>query len=120
MAAIKGLPKNLTMEELQAEVAKGARFVVFHACVSIIILTHKSQSEVFYIRPGRSRHLHYANVFCTIATLLLGWWSIPWGPISTVQALNTNFSGGEDVTLQVMDRLYSRMSGEVDTPPQER
>lgn len=37
----------------------------------------------------------------TLLSLLFGWWGIPWGPIYTIGALITNFSGGRDVTQEV-------------------
>ncbi len=33
-------------------------------------------------------------LFPTLATLLLGWWSLPWGPLSTVLAVVRNLRGG--------------------------
>ena len=31
-----------------------------------------------------------------------GWWGIPWAPIYTVQKIAKNFSGGRDVTRELM------------------
>lgn len=88
---------DMTPEDVLREVRAGARFVIYHYCISIIILTFKLSSPI-YFEPvhGRTSSWRY-----TIISFLFGWWGIPWGPIRTVQALNTNFGGGVDVTNQV-------------------
>jgi hypothetical protein len=35
----------------------------------------------------------------TLATLLLGWWGIPFGPVFTIRALTRNLAGGDEVTV---------------------
>jgi hypothetical protein len=34
--------------------------------------------------------------------MLLGWWGIPWGPIYTIQSFWVNFTGGRDVTREII------------------
>jgi hypothetical protein len=43
----------------------------------------------------------------SLLSLFLGWWGIPWGPIYTVQALWVNFSGGKDVTREILVSMSS-------------
>lgn len=38
----------------------------------------------------------------SLLSFLFGWWGIPWGFIWTPMALYTNFSGGRDVTQQLL------------------
>ena len=34
-----------------------------------------------------------------LATLLLGWWGIPFGPVFTIRALYRNLAGGDEATV---------------------
>ena len=99
---IKGV-SGMTREQVQLEVASGARFVVFQYCISVILMTFRRGSAVHFVRPNEGtmgRGLPF-----TFLTLLLGWWGIPWGPIYSIQSLVTNLAGGKDVTREVMVAL---------------
>src|SRR5262249_15977215 len=72
-------------------------------CFSIIVMTFKRGTDVYYIPPGgstASKSLPY-----TLLTLLLGWWGFPWGFIYTPMAIATNLGGGRNVTKQVLASL---------------
>ncbi len=99
---IKGL-EGITGAQLQAELQQGARFVVFQYCISIVVLTFKRGSGIYFIRPGESAI--GKGLIYTFISLLLGWWGIPWGPIWTIQSLIVNFKGGKDVTAEVVAAL---------------
>jgi hypothetical protein len=47
-----------------------------------------------------------------VASMLLGWWALPWGPLLTFRCLWVNLSGGNDLTEQVF-REYSQQSREI-------
>lgn len=98
--------EGMTGDELQAELRQGGKFVVFQYCISIIILTFKRPSNIYFVKAGES-DVGKGLVF-SIISLLFGWWGIPWGPIYTVQALVTNFRGGKDVTQDVLASLAER------------
>lgn len=98
--------EGMTGDELQAELQQGGKFVVFQYCISIIILTFKRPSNIYFVKAGESS-VGKGLVF-SIISLLFGWWGIPWGPIYTVQALVTNFKGGKDVTQDVLASLAER------------
>jgi hypothetical protein len=96
--------EGMSLEQLNAEYAKGARFVIYEYCISICLLTFRRSSDIYFIPAGQgsfSRGLGF-----TVLSLLLGWWGIPWGPIFTIAALATNLGGGRDVTREVMNSLY--------------
>lgn len=96
---IHGL-EGMTDEQVDLEVRRGGRFVLFYYTISVIILTFKNPTDVYFIRAGEGtmgRSIGY-----TIISLLFGWWGIPWGPIYTIAALVTNLSGGKDVTAEVL------------------
>ena len=99
---IRGMD-HLTPAELEKELAAGARFVFFEVCISLIFLTLRRPTEVYFLRAndlGVARGLPY-----TLTSLLLGWWGVPWGIIYTPLVLLTNVSGGCDVTRQVRAAL---------------
>ena len=105
--AIKGA-ENLSATELNMELQKGARFVVYQYCISLIIITFRRGSGIYFIRADESavnKGLPYILI-----TVLCGWWGIPWGPIFTIQALATNIRGGKDVTQQVIRSLNQPMA----------
>jgi hypothetical protein len=99
---IQGI-EGLSADQVRFEVQQGARFVFFQYCVSILILTFRRPSDVFFVRSGENavvKGLPY-----TLLTLLVGWWGIPWGPIYTIGSLVTNLGGGKDVTEEILAGL---------------
>jgi hypothetical protein len=92
--------ENISPQFLSEEVKRGAKFVVFEYCFSVLIVTIRRSSSVYFIGAGESaipKSLYY-----TFLSLVLGWWGIPWGPIYTIDSIVTNFRGGREVTLEVM------------------
>lgn len=99
---------GMTKEEIYRAVEHGAKFVVFPYCVSVIFMTHNRRSNIYFVRPG-----HTAlgpRIGCSLLSLLLGWWCVPWGPIRTTQALWCNATGGRDVTPEVLSDSASASS----------
>ena len=101
---INGL-ENMTGSDLRTELPKGAKFVLYQYCISILIMTFKRPSNIYFIRAGESAVTK--GLGFTILSLLLGWWGIPWGPIYTIQSMVMNFQGGKDVTQEVLASLAS-------------
>lgn len=96
--------QDKSLYTLEQEVAQGARFVYFPWVVSLLLVTFRRSSDIFYLAPGeKASHWKY-----TIISLLFGWWGIPWGPIYTISALVNNFKGGKDVTAEVIFDLRQR------------
>jgi hypothetical protein len=96
---IRGL-ENISTEQVNHYLQQGARFVVFQYCISVLILTFKRPSDVFFIRAGESSF--GKSLPFTLISLLLGWWGLPWGPIYTVSSTVTNLRGGRDITKDVV------------------
>jgi hypothetical protein len=98
--------EDLTAEILQSELQRGGRFVIYQYCISILVMTFKRPSGVYFIRGGQSgfnRGLGFSAI-----SLFCGWWGIPWGPIWTVTTLVNNLGGGKDVTPNVLAALNQR------------
>lgn len=92
--------EGLSADQLNFELQRGGRFVVFQYTISVIILTFRRSSDIYFIRAGE-KPVEKSIPF-TLLTLVAGWWGIPWGPIFTVQALVNNFRGGKNVTKEVI------------------
>ena len=96
---IKGL-EGMTVGEVRAEIARGGRFVFFYWTISILVMSFRRTSPIYFLKAGES-HVGKALPW-TLLSLLVGWWGLPWGIIYTIQTLFTNMSGGKDVTQEVM------------------
>ena len=98
--AIKGI-EHLSNEEINVELQKGAKFVVFQYCISIVVMSFKRSSGIYFI-PSGSSAAGKAAPWCALS-LLVGWWGIPWGPIWTIGTVAKNLGGGTDVTAHVLN-----------------
>lgn len=102
MAQIKGLD-GMNDQQIQAELSRGGKFVVFQYCISIVLMTFRRQSDIHFIKAGESTV--GKSIGYTLLTLVLGWWGFPWGPIYTIGALIKNIGGGKDVTQEVLEAV---------------
>lgn len=103
---IKGI-EGLTNEQVQAELQQGGKFVIYQYCISLVLITFRRPSEIYFVRAGEGslgKGIGFSGV-----TLLFGWWGIPWGPIYTLQSLWVNFRGGRDVTHEVVASIGQSM-----------
>ncbi|MDH5606562.1 MAG: hypothetical protein OEY93_06705 [Anaerolineae bacterium] len=96
---LDGISKSQLKQDLQA----GAKFVLYQYTFSIIIMSFRRSSSIYYIRPNESDAL--PGLKFTALSMLLGWWGIPWGPIYTLQVIYNNSKGGKDVTDEVAAAL---------------
>jgi hypothetical protein len=96
---IKGL-EGYTGADVENELARGAKFVMYQYCISVVFMTFKRPSSIYFI-PSHKGPLLNGLLFTTLSTLL-GWWGIPWGPIYTIESMWVNSTGGRDVTREVM------------------
>ena len=95
--------EGLTTQQVNEDLNNGGKFVIYRYTVSIIVLTFRRSSDVYFIRPGQNAVIK--GLGWTILTFLLGWWGIPWGPIYSIGCLGTNLSGGKDVTKEIAGSL---------------
>lgn len=72
----------------------GERFVRFELCVSVVWVTLRRQSGVYRTR-SRWHRLGLGWPYA-LASLLLGPWAVPWGPVLTARAVWVNLTGGAD------------------------
>ncbi|HHK40987.1 MAG TPA: hypothetical protein ENJ50_01100 [Planctomycetaceae bacterium] len=95
--------EGMDSQELNSQLQQGARFVIYFYCISIIVMTFRRPSNIYFVRAGENAAVK--GLGFSLISLLLGWWGIPWGPIYTMHSLATNFGGGKDVTQEVVADL---------------
>jgi hypothetical protein len=92
--------EGMTGDQLNMELQLGGKFIIFQYCISIIVLTFRQSSDIYFIKANENAVSK--GIGFSLISLLCGWWGIPWGPIYTIQSLITNFNGGKDVTQDVI------------------
>ncbi len=101
---IRGIT-DLSVDQLNFELQRGGKFIIFQYCISALVVTFKRPSDIYFVRAGES--LVSKSMGFTLVSLVAGWWGIPWGPIYTVQSVYNNLRGGKDTTAEVMASLNS-------------
>lgn len=92
--------EGLTTDQINKELQNGGKFVLYQFTISIIVMTFKRSSDIYFVRAGESAAVK--GIPYTLISLFLGWWGIPWGPIYTIGSLFNNLGGGKDVTAEVL------------------
>ena len=91
--------ENLTRAELRGELLSGARCVRYEYAVSCIAFTLLFQSKVHIVRTDDGQYTRAIPYM--LASLMLGPWSLPWGPLATLHSIWENYTGGHDVTAEI-------------------
>lgn len=95
--------EGLSVSQIRQIVNEGGRFVHFPYTISLVLMTLRRSSSIYFIRPEESSFKYsYKHVG---TNLVMGWWGIPWGPIYTIGALYHHMSGGKDITQAVLSEL---------------
>jgi len=102
MAKIVGI-EGMNPQQLANELQSGARFVQYQYCVSVLIITFKRGTDIYFLRDDESPMVK--GLTWTFLTFVAGWWGIPWGPIYTVHSLWVNLRGGHDMTPEAATAL---------------
>ncbi len=102
--------EGIAPDRLQFEIQQGAKLVCYQYCVSVVVMTFRRSSNIYYVPAGESAVAK--GLPWTLLTLVAGWWGIPWGPIFSVQSLVTNFKGGKDVTAELSAHLARQAAGQ--------
>ena len=105
MTKIVGLEDIQSSGHLQAEINQGGKFVIYQFCISILVMTFKRSSNVYFITHDQNAVMK--GLPFTLLSLMFGWWGIPWGPIYTIQSVVVNFQGGKVVTNEVLASMAS-------------
>jgi hypothetical protein len=97
---IRGI-ELLAPDEMDRELAAGGRFVFFEYTISLVFVTLRRPTDIYFLRAGE-KAFPRSIPYCLLS-LFLGWWGLPWGIIYTPLTLILNFSGGRDVTQEVRE-----------------
>lgn len=95
---IKGTLPGL--QALEAEIARGGRFLLFPYCISLGAVSLKRMSPAIFV-PAEADPAPHRRKY-NLLSCLFGWWGVPWGPLRTIACIRTNNSGGIDVTGDIM------------------
>ncbi len=95
--------EGLSVAQVQDEVRRGGKFVIFTWCISLLIITIKRGTDVHFIRAGQGAI--GPGMPYTLLSLFLGWWGFPFGLIYTPMCIIQNLSGGKDVTAAMLEAL---------------
>ena len=106
MMKIVGFEDIKSTTQLQQEIQQGAKFVMYQYCISLLVITFKRWSKVYFI--SHEENAMVRGLPFTLLTLVLGWWGLPWGPIYTIQTLWTNLRGGKDLTKEITASMASQ------------
>lgn len=77
----------------------------YQTAVSCFFITFVTPSRLYV--EGHDNHW-MGSLRCSIATLLLGWWGLPWGPLQTISCLLGNLFGG---TKEIVANLIDEVTG---------
>ena len=66
------------------------RYVIYYTAISVIFFSTRQAKQGIFCPKCINKKL----VGSTIKSMLFGWWSFPWGPIYTLQALFNNLKKG--------------------------
>ncbi|MFV0418321.1 MAG: hypothetical protein ACK5KT_06290 [Dysgonomonas sp.] len=105
MAAIKGID-GMSPDEVKRELDNGGRFVIFTYTISLIVVSFKRSSDIYFVRANEFP-IKY-GWWCLLVSLIMGWWGIPWGPIYTIQSLYYAFAG-KNMTDEVLSALGAQL-----------
>lgn len=95
--------ESLTVDQLNRELSSGAKFVIYQFTISIVVMTFRRSSDIYFVRAGESATIK--GLPYTLITFLFGWWGIPWGPIYSIGSLFSNLAGGKNVTSEIIGSL---------------
>lgn len=110
MAQIQGI-EGLSLSDINEEIQKGGKFVNYTYCISILIMTFKRPTDIYFIRANQNATVK--GLPFTFLSLFLGWWGIPWGPIYTIGAIGSNLTGGKDITTEILEHFMNSVQEEV-------
>lgn len=75
-----------------------SELVKYQMTISLIFITTTISSRCFLV-DEKNKDKIIAGIVFTLATLLLGWWAIPHGPINTFKTLKANIFGQNKIMI---------------------
>ena len=69
---------GMTVDQLNFELKRGGRFVIFPYCVSLLLVTLRRPSPIYSLRGGESSIIK--GLTFTLLSLVAGWGAFPGDP----------------------------------------
>ena len=107
MAIIKNT-EGLSTDQINDELQKGAKFVIFSYTISVIVITSRRTSDIYFIKADEPS-FKYSWKY-SLLTLFFGWWGIPFGPIFSLVSFYKNFTDGKDITKEVLNHINAQIT----------
>jgi len=73
---IRGI-EGMKHGELDFEIQRGGKFVLFQYCFSVVVMTFKRPSDIYFVRSGENPLVK--GLPFTLLSLVVGWWGISMG-----------------------------------------
>lgn len=105
---LREITGGMNPSEMIFELGRGARFVYFDYVISVLVMTYRRNSPVFFLKPGDNAITwgwRYAML-----SFFFGWWGIPHGLICTPGAITRSLRGGHDISAKIKESLQAHMS----------
>jgi len=93
------LDKNGYLRIGEHMIAKNTEVVYYTAILSLLIARYEYRSRFYVVDRERTGFPAFAYI---MANTIGGWWSLPWGPVLTLQAIVLNAWGGKRQTLAAL------------------
>lgn len=100
--------RAMSPSEIRSRVELGARLVRFEFCVSLLFITIRRQSPLYFTSSWQDRYLR--GLGYSLVAALLGPWGVPWGLICTPWAIWVNLTGGVDETEDALACIVSQLA----------
>lgn len=107
MAIIKNT-EGLSTDQINDELQKGAKFIIFSYTISVIVITSRRTSDIYFIKADKPSSKYSWKY--SLLTLFFGWWGIPFGPIFSLVSFYKNFTGGKDITQEVLNHINAQIT----------
>ena len=104
---IQGI-EGMTYGNIIEEINHGGRFVNFYYCFSILILTFKRPTNIYFLHAGESAFMK--GLGPTLVSLIFGWWGFPFGIIYTIQSLIYNLGKDKNRTNDLLSNFVYNLS----------
>lgn len=96
------LDKDYTLDEIKQKILNGYRFKTYQYCLSPFALAQRRFSPAYLVTDALPNQYTGVRIMYNILSLIFGWWSIPYGPIRTIESIILNNRGGLDVTEDIL------------------
>lgn len=103
--------EGMSLQDVKEEIDRGGKFVFYQYTISILVMTFKRPTDIYFIKGSESRTAKGLPYF--FITLFLGWWGIPWGPIYSLMTIFNALGGGTDVTETVVADMVARIRSQM-------